>query len=133
MENHDRYLQELGMTAVKTYRDLIAWQRGMDLACEVYRLTAEFPKEELYGLTRQVRAAAVSVPSNIGEGQARGQREFRHYMAIALGSLQELETQLLLAERLRFADRGDVTPVMELASEVGRLLHGLTRSLADDR
>lgn len=121
------------MTAVKTYRDLIAWQRGMDLACEVHRLTAGFPREELYGLTRQLRAAAVSVPSNISEGQARGQREFRHYMSIALGSLQELETQVLLAERLTFADRGQVTPVMELAAEVGRLIHGLTRSLADGR
>jgi four helix bundle protein len=121
------------MTAVKTYRDLIAWQRGMDLACQVYRLMAGFPKDELYGLTRQLRAAAVSVPSNVGEGQARGQREFRHYLAIALGSLQELETQLLLAERLGLADRGHVAPVMDSAAEVGRLVHGLSRSLPDRR
>ncbi len=121
------------MTAVRTYRDLIAWQRGMDLACEVYRLTAGFPREELYGLTRQLRAAAVSVPSNISEGQARGQREFRHYLAIALGSLQELETQLLLAERLTLVDPEHVKPVMELAGEVGRLIHGLSRSLAQGR
>jgi len=121
------------MTAVKTYRDLIAWQRGMNLACEVYRLTARFPKEEMYGLTRQVRAAAVSVPSNIAEGQARGSKEFRHYLAIALGSLQELETQLLLAERLTFVEQGHIGPAMELAAEVGRLVRGLSNSLAEHR
>ena len=121
------------MTAVKTYRDLIAWQRGMNLACEVYRLTARFPKEEMYGLTRQVRAAAVSVPSNIAEGQARGSKEFRHYLAIALGSLQELETQLLLAERLTFVEQGHIGPAMELAAEVVRLVRGLSNSLAEHR
>jgi four helix bundle protein len=80
------------VATVKTYRDLIAWQRGMDLACEVYHLSSTFPREEMYGLTRQVRESAVSVVSNIAEGQARTTKDFRHFLATALGSLQELET-----------------------------------------
>ncbi len=117
------------MTAVKTYRDLIAWRRGMDLACEVYKLTAGFPKDEMYGLTRQIRSAAVSVPSNLAEGQARGPREFRHVLMISLGSLQELETQLLLAERLAFVTAAQITAAMDAAAEVGRLMNGLGNSL----
>jgi four helix bundle protein len=121
------------MATVKTYRDLIVWQRAMDLACEVYHLTSTLPREELFGLTRQLRESSVSVASNVAEGQARGTKDFRRFLGIALGSLQELETQLLLAERLGLADRGHVAPVMESTAEVGRLLHGLSRSLADRR
>ena len=90
---------------VKGYRDLIVWQRAMDLVVDVYRLTSCFPREELYGLTAQVRRAAVSIPSNLAEGQGRGQgNEFLHHVRIAQGSLQEVETQLLIAQRLCYLD-----------------------------
>jgi len=83
----------------KSYRDLVAWQKAMDLVTAIYRLTASFPKEEVYALTSQLRRAAVSVPSNIAEGQGRhGAAEFRHFLRQASGSLMELETQVMIAE-----------------------------------
>lgn len=89
--------------AVKTYKDLVAWQRAMDLVVTVYQLLQHFPKEEKYDLASQIRRSAVSVPSNIAEGQGRGVgNEFAHHLRIAQGSLQELETQLLIAERLGY-------------------------------
>ncbi len=87
----------------KSYRDLIAWQKAMDLVTAVYQASASFPKDEMYGLTSQLRRAAVSVPSNIAEGQGRhGAAEFRHFLRQASGSLMELETQIMIAERLRY-------------------------------
>jgi four helix bundle protein len=120
------------VATVRTYRDLIAWQRAMDLACEVYHLSSSFPREEVYGLTRQVRESAVSVPSNIAEGQARGTKEFRHYLAIALGSLQELETQLLLAGRLGMTQGASIETVIDTTGEVARLIRGLSSSLRSE-
>ena len=88
-------------TPVRSFKDLIVWQRAMDLSKAIYKLTASFPKDELYGLSSQMRRASVSIPSNIAEGQARGHRaEYRRFLYIALGSLAELETQLLLTEQL---------------------------------
>ncbi len=82
----------------KNYRDLIAWQKAMDLIEQVYRATASFPKEEVYGLTSQARRSAVSIPSNIAEGQGRRTTgEFLHQLSVAHGSLRELETQILIA------------------------------------
>jgi four helix bundle protein len=117
------------MATVRTYRDLIAWQKAMDLACAVYQLTSCFPREEMYGLTRQLRESSVSVASNIAEGQARGSREFRHFLTIALGSVQELETQIVLAQRLEMANEAAGRGALETAAEVGRLLRGLSASL----
>jgi four helix bundle protein len=78
----------------KSYRDLVAWQKAMDLVADIYRLTSDFPKEEIYGLTSQLRRAAVSVPSNIAEGQGRdGGGEFKYFLRLSLGSLMELETR----------------------------------------
>jgi four helix bundle protein len=112
------------------YRDLIAWQKAMDLVEAVYRLTRNFPTEELYGLTNQVRRAAVSVPSNIAEGQGRGAgREFAHHLRIALGSLQEAETQILLAERLAYLTPNVIDGFLDLSAEVGRVTRGLLHSL----
>jgi four helix bundle protein len=86
----------------KSYRDLVAWQKAMDLATAVYEISACFPREEIYGLTSQLRRAAVSVPSNIAEGQGRhGVAEFRHFLRQAR-PLMELEAQVLIAERLRY-------------------------------
>jgi four helix bundle protein len=117
--------------AVKSYQDLVAWQKAMDLTVEVYRLTMCFPKEEMYGLSRQLRDAMVSVPSNTAEGQGRrSTREFRHHLSIARGSLQEVETQLVLAARLGYLPPQDIEDALEHASEVGRLLNGLYNSLS---
>jgi four helix bundle protein len=116
--------------AVKTYRDLLAWQRAMDLVVAVYKCTRCFPREELYALTNQIRRAAVSVPSNIAEGQGRGiGAEFRHHLRISQGSLQEVETQMILAERLGYVTKADVELAMCLAAEVGRLNRSLHASI----
>ena len=115
---------------VQSYKELIVWQRGMDLAVETYELTKRFPREELYGLTSQARRSAVSVPSNVAEGQGRGVgAEFAHHLRISQGSLQELETQLLLAERLKYVSAATLDPVLATAAEVGRLNRGLQKSL----
>jgi four helix bundle protein len=117
--------------AALTYRDLVAWQKAMDFVVEVYELTQRFPREELYGLTSQLRRSAVSVPSNIAEGQGRGVgNEFAHHLRIAFGSIQEAETQLLIGERLSYVQQGQLQPVMALADEVGRLVRGLLRSVS---
>jgi four helix bundle protein len=113
----------------RSYRDLIVWQKAMDLVERVYRSSRGFPKDELYGLSSQIRRAAVSVPSNIAEGQGRGgDAEMVRFPRIAHGSLRELETQALIAERLGYTDRNETDQLMEMASEVGRLLNGLIRS-----
>ena len=89
---------------IMSYRDLIAWQKAMDLVTAIYRATAGFPRDEIYGLTSQLRRAAVSTPSNIAEGQGRqSTREFIHFLSIAYGSLNEAQTQILIAERLKVA------------------------------
>src|SRR5688572_5557753 len=111
---------------VASYRDLIAWQKAMDLVADVYRLSAEFPTSERYGLTNQVRRAAVSVPSNIAEGQGRGiGGEFAHHLRIAQGSRQEVETQLLLAIRLGFLTETPALDILARSEELGRVLSGL--------
>jgi four helix bundle protein len=113
---------------VKRYKDLIAWQKAMDLVEQIYKITRNLPKEELYGLTSQLRRAAVSIPSNIAEGHCRnGRREFIHHLSIALGSLGEVETQVILAQRLCYLD--DSSSILELTSETGRILVGLMNSL----
>jgi four helix bundle protein len=114
----------------KDYRDLLAWQRAMDLVELVYRATACFPTEERYGLMSQMRRAAVSIPSNIAEGQSRkSSRDFAHFLTIAQGSRAELETQTLVAERMDLFKTDRSTPILEAAAEVGRLIHGLVNSL----
>lgn len=116
--------------AVSDYKNLIVWQRSMDLVEAVYRITRCFPKDETYGLTNQLRRAAVSVPSNIAEGQGRGiGAEFAHHLRISNGSRQEVETQVLIAERLGFTQSADSKALLVLSQEVGRLLSGLRRSL----
>ncbi len=112
------------------YRELIAWQKAMDLVKAVYKTTNNFPKEEIYGLTSQIRRAAVSVPSNIAEGQGReSTREFLHHLSIAYGSLMEVETQILIAESLTYADQAEIATILEKTAETGRLINGLARSL----
>ncbi len=114
---------------VKQYSELVAWQKAMDLVEEVYKITKGFPKDELYALTGQLRRAAVSVPSNIAEGQSRSSKDFVHYLSIAHGSLSEIETQMILAQRLGYLKEGQLDHFTEGASEVGRLINGLSRSI----
>ena len=102
----------------------------MELVTEVYRVTQRFPKEEMYGLTAQLRRAAVSVPSNIAEGQARySHLDFQRFLRQARGSLVEIETQLLIAVNLGFMDAKDAKPILSRAAEVGRILNGLLASI----
>ena len=115
---------------IRRFTDLIAWQKAMSLVEEVYRITTAFPKEERYGLAGQVRRPAVSIPSNIAEGHCRhGRREFSHHLSIALGSLGEVETQMLIGQRLGYCSEDDSDSIAALASEVGRLMVGLMNSL----
>ena len=116
--------------AVRSYRELIAWQNAMDFVAEVYQVTRSFPKDEQYGITSQLRRAAVSVPSNIAEGQGRQTTgEFRQFLGQARGSLLETETQILLSERLKYLEPEAANSLLEHASEVGRVLNGLLTSL----
>ena len=116
--------------AGKNYRDLMAWQKAMDLVIAVYRVSARFPREELYGLSSQLRKAAVSVPSNIAEGQGRGtKKEFARFLRIAHGSIREVETQTLIAARLTYLNATLAEEVLTLAASAGRLVAGLINSL----
>jgi four helix bundle protein len=115
---------------VRSFRDLIAWQKSMKLAETVYQVTAGFPKGEAFGLVSQMRRSAVSIPSNIAEGQARNSRgELLQSLGHARGSLAELETQMLIATRLGYLDKADVGALADEIGEVGRLLNGLRNSL----
>jgi four helix bundle protein len=113
-----------------SYRELVAWQRAVDLVEQLYRVTADWPKAEIYGLTNQIRRAAVSVPANIAEGQGRSSRkEFRQHLSIAYGSLCEVETHLYIANRLAYIDQGIFQELINQATDVAKPLHGLLRSL----
>ncbi|MDO8207700.1 MAG: four helix bundle protein [Gallionella sp.] len=115
------------------YRDLKVWQSAMLLAEEAYRLGRSFPKHEVYGLTSQLQRSAVSIPSNIAEGQGRNSpNEFRHFLGNALGSLAELETQILLAQRFDYISQQQSSKALQLADEIGKMLKGLQKSLGTD-
>ena len=120
------------MPRIQSFRDLIAWQKSMDLADMVYDLTELFPPREHFGLAYQLRKSAVSIPSNIAEGSRRKTPGYLHHLAIALGSHAELDTQCELATRRRFIDVADRQRLEDLIAEVGRITHGLARSLNAD-
>lgn len=112
------------------FKDLIIWQKSMLLTQSVYRLTARFPAEERYGLTNQLRRAAVSVPSNIAEGQARqGTREFLVFLSHASGSLAELETQLILSEQLGLANATEIDEALGLLQELQKMIAAMRHTL----
>lgn len=116
---------------VQSYKDLIVWQKAMDLVVETYRLSKIFPKEELYALTNQLRRAVVSVPSNIAEGQARkSTAEFLNFLSIAQGSLAEVETQILLAIRLNYLTNTDARMALDLRTEISKMLTSLRGKLS---
>jgi four helix bundle protein len=113
----------------RSYRDLIAWQKAMRFVKEIYEVTKRFPTEERYGLTNQLRRAAVSVASNIAEGQARfSQKEFHHFLSLSRGSLVEIETQLLIAGDLSYLQPAKADALLALAEELGEVLNGLIAS-----
>jgi four helix bundle protein len=115
---------------IKSFKDLIAWQRAMQLVQEVYRLTSRFPKTERYGLISQMRRAAVSIPSNISEGYSRRtQAEFIRFLDVARGSANEVETQLLLSTNLGITTMPDAELALSLVQEVQRILRGLADKL----
>jgi four helix bundle protein len=112
------------------YTELIAWRRAMDLDVAVYQLSRAMPADERYGLTAQMRRAVVSVSANIAEGQRRRtDGEFLNSLSVAYGSIGELETHVMLAERLQFLSLQSVGGILELAAEVGRLINGLANSV----
>jgi four helix bundle protein len=115
----------------QSYKDLLVWQKGLDLVVQVYLLSGKFPAAEAYGLKSQLQRAAVSVPSNIAEGQARGTTnlEFGRFIRIALGSLAELDTQLELAIRLGYLNEEETEVSLALALEIRKMLFGLLRKL----
>lgn len=115
----------------RSYKDLVAGQKSMDLVTGTYRATAGFPKDELFGLTSQLRHAAVSIPSNIAEGQGRlAEKEFRYFLGQARGSLMEVETQLQIAENLGYLQKEQMASLFQKCAEVGRILNGLLASVS---
>jgi len=116
--------------SIGSFRELRVWQLGMEVTEQVYRLTAEFPKSEVYGLSSQMRRAAVSIPSNIAEGQGRdSSKEFLHFLAIAFGSICELETQLILANRFSYLSDNDLQIVLSTLTATSKTTRGLQKSL----
>ena len=119
------------MSVPPTHESLDAWKIAIEFAAEVYRVTSKLPRDERFGLTSQMRRAAVSVSSNIAEGTGRhSYREMLHFIAIARGSLREVESLTHLCERLNYLTRGDLTEARALADRSGKLLTGLRKSLA---
>lgn len=112
------------------YQRLAAWQRAMDPVEAVYGASRDWPRDEQYGLISQARRAAISIPSNLAEGHGKsGRREYAHHVSIAFGSLSELETQLLIANRLGYLQSSDLEPLLSRIAEVRRIMRGLLRSL----
>ena len=115
---------------VKSYRDLLVWQKGIALTLQIYQLTKTFPREEIYGLTSQMRRCAVSIPSNIAEGAGRlNTQEYKQYLGIARGSSFELQTQLTIARELGFGDAEQLREAESTCDEIGRMLFGVIQTL----
>jgi four helix bundle protein len=118
----------------KSYRELLVWQKGIQLSVLVYRLSEQFPREESYGLTSQMRRAAVSIPSNIAEGAGRlNTGEYKQYLGVARGSSFELQTQLTIARQLGFGDTEQVGEAEATCDEIGRMLFGVIQTLCAER
>jgi len=115
---------------IQNFRDLIVWQKAMILAKEVYQLSKVFPREEKFGLTSQIRRAALSVPSNIAEGHARQGREFCNFLSIARGSLAEVETQLLFAAEIGYLSSAQLAIALGLADEIKRMASALAKRVS---
>jgi four helix bundle protein len=116
--------------AIKTYRDMDVWQKSMELVSTIYLATKAFPREEIYALTSQMRRAAISIPSNIAEGRSkRSTREFMRFVNMAAGSVAELETQLMIGEKLGYLSSKQLFPLLEKVAYIGRMLNNLHSGL----
>ena len=114
------------------YKDLLVWQKGIKVVKDIYRLTRDFPQDEKWGLVSQMRRAAVSIPSNIAEGQARRTtKDFIQFISIAEGSVAEVDTQLIIAYELGYCDRSIVEPIAEMLEELRKMLNSLRRKLSE--
>ena len=114
------------------HRDLLVWQKSMDLVVKIYEITNQFPKSEIYGLSGQMQRAAVSIPSNIAEGQTRSHvKEFLQFLSMAQGSLAEVQTQIELAGRLRYLSAEQIESTLQRADSLSKQLYALRNSLAD--
>ena len=132
MKRNERRAGTVGQ--IRSYRDLIAWQKSMALCRNVYGATKAYPSDERFGLTRQTRRAAVSVPSNIAEGWGRGSRgDYLRFLSVARGSLCELETEILLAGDLAYLSRSETDVLLANVAECSRILNGLISSLESAR
>ena len=119
------------MTSLRSYRELTVWQKSIDLTVNVYALTRRFPAAEKYGITSQMRRAAASIPANIAEGQARRTTgEFLQSLGVARGSLAEVETFVILCERLRLIDATESANLSSNCAEINKMLHALMKSLS---
>ena len=115
---------------VRTHRDLDVWKKSIDLVTEIYKYTAEYPKSEMYGLTSQIRRCAVSIPSNIAKGSARTtKKDSSRFLSIALGSLAELETQLIISKKLNYLSDSDLNELMSELISIRRMTLGLRKSI----
>lgn len=118
------------MTQIKSYKDLIVWQKSMEAVTEIYKITSFFPDTEKYGLCAQMRRSAISIPSNIAEGRRRGSRkDFRQFLTIAYGSGAELETQIEIAKRLSFGQKSDYIKIDKTLEEIMKILNKIIRTL----
>ena len=116
-------------TEVKSYRDLVAWQKGVDLVCDVYDMTKLLPPDERFGLMSQMRRCAVSIPSNIAEGQARNSpRAFASHLNISLGSAADLETQLIVANEIGYLQKSELEKLTTELIEIIKMLNGLLKT-----
>ena len=117
---------------IRSFRDLNIWQKGIDLVKDIYKETQNFPKQEIYGLTNQIRRAAISIPSNIAEGHIRQHRtEFRQFLSVALGSLAELETQIVISRELNYISTEKSHNLIEQMGSIGKMIRGLTKKLTN--
>lgn len=118
---------------IHSYKELVVWQKSVKIVIEMYELTEDYPKSELYGLTSQMQRAAVSIPSNIAEGRRRGTRkDFRHFLLLAYGSGAELETQIEISKRLPFGNGLNFSQVEALLGEVMRMLNAMINKLSSE-
>jgi four helix bundle protein len=117
---------------IQSFKDLLVWQKALTLSVLCYELTKAFPKDEMYGMTAQIRRASVSVPANIAEGHGREHtRSFIQFLRVAQGSLKELETHLMLAEQVNLAPAAALAPAYAMTDEIGRMLRALIRALQE--
>lgn len=118
---------------MNSYKDLVVWQKAIDLSIDIYSLTKDFPKEEMYGLVSQIRRSAVSIPSNIAEGQARKyHQQFSHFLSIAQESLAELETQIIISMRLGYVT-GDQKDLFDTMHSIGKMITRLKQNLTQEK